>query len=69
MPYWRDLSERVLASFAGGVLATLPVGAFNVVDIPWTASLGIGAGAAVVSLLKGVVAKWTGDPNSAGLGT
>ena len=68
-PYLKDLTERVLTSFAGGVLAVLPMEAFNVVDVDWPAALGIGAGAATVSLLKGLIARTTGPSDSAGLGT
>jgi hypothetical protein len=68
-PYLKDLTERVLTSFAGGTLAVLPVEAFNVVDVDWRAALGIGAGAAAVSLLKGLIARRTGPSDSAGLGT
>lgn len=65
--YWRDLGERVLASFAGGVLSVTGLDAFDVVQLDWKAALGIGAGAAVISLLKGFVAKGIGNSDSASL--
>lgn len=66
--FWRDLTERVIASAAGGALAVL-VGGETTGDgrIGWQA-IAVGAGvAAAVSLLKGLVAAQKGDPTSASL--
>lgn len=65
--YLRDLGERMLASFAGAVLAAWGSDAVNILHVDWAAALGLGAGAAAVSLLKGLVAKGVGDPGSASL--
>lgn len=64
--FWKDLTERVVASAAGGALAVLVPG--NVLGdghVSWTA-VGLGAlVAAAVSFLKGLVASTTGDKDSA----
>jgi hypothetical protein len=65
--YFTDLGERMLASFAGAVLAAWGSDAVNILHVDWSAALGLGAGAAVVSLLKGLVAKGVGDSTSASL--
>lgn len=65
--YIKDLVERVVASFAGGFLSVIGLDAVNVMNLDWKAALGVGAGAALVSLLKGFAAKAVGDPGSASL--
>lgn len=65
--YLRDLAERVLASFAGGVLSVTGLDAFNILHLDWKAAVGVGGGAALLSLLKGLAARRVGDPDSAGL--
>lgn len=65
--YWRDLAERVLASFAGGVLSVFGVGALDVLHADWPTALSVGAGAAVISILKGWVAKGISNHDSASL--
>lgn len=67
MNYIKDLVERVVASFAGGVLSVIGLDAVNVLGLDWKAALGVGAGAALVSLLKGLAAKAVGNSNSASL--
>lgn len=67
MKYLRDLAERVLASFAGGALSVIGLDSMNVLSLDWKAALGVGAGAAVVAVLKGLLAKTVGDPDSASL--
>lgn len=68
--YVKDLFERVLATFlatlAGLALAAQP---FDILDFDWRTSLTVSASAAVLSLLKGVVARSTGPTDGAGLGT
>lgn len=63
--YARDLLERVVATFAAGVLSVLGGDLVNVFDADWGTALGVGVGAAVLSLLKGVAAKGLGDRGSA----
>lgn len=67
MTYVRDLAERVASSFAGGALSVLGLDAVNILNVDWKITLGAGAGAALVSLLKGVLAKFRGSPDSASL--
>jgi len=57
----------VVASFAGGVLAALGGDAANLWSVDWKAMLGLGAGTALVSVLKGLVARTRGDSESASL--
>lgn len=61
--YARDLAERVtttfLQAFAGGVVITQPLNVSM-----WHAAAAGGVGAAL-ALLKGLVARAVGDPNSA----
>jgi hypothetical protein len=58
--YWIDLGERVGSSFAGGFLSIIGLDGVNVLHLDWKAALGVGAGAALVSLLKGFLAKGLG---------
>lgn len=63
----RDLAERALASVAGGVLSVVGLDAVNVLHVDWKAAVGVGIGAGVVAVLKGVVARGVGDKDSAAL--
>ena len=63
----KDLVERAVASAAGGVLSVTGLDLVNVLSLDWKAAFGIGAGAALVSVLKGLVARRVGDPESASL--
>lgn len=65
--YLRDLAERVAWSFAGGALSVLGLDTVNVLNMDWRAAIGVGAGAAVISVLKGIAARFRGDPTSASL--
>ena len=69
MKYLRDLAERVGASFVGGVLAAWGTDWVSITDIDWKTALGVGGLAGVVSLLKGLLAKLSGNPESASLST
>lgn len=59
--FWKDLAERMAATAAAGALAVLP---FTQEPLKVLAAAGI---AALVSLLKGLVASQKGDPESASL--
>lgn len=61
--YLTDLAERAAASAAGAVLAAWGSDAVNLFNVNW----GIARGAAVVSVLKGIVAKFVGNSDSASL--
>lgn len=62
MKFAKDLGERVIASAAGGALAVILVGVTDPAKV--AAAAGI---AALVSLLKGIVASRIGDATSASL--
>ncbi|TCO56806.1 holin [Actinocrispum wychmicini] len=63
--YLKDLAERALSSFAGGILTILGGDAVNAWNIDYKAALGVGLGAAIVSTLKGLTAKGVGDSDTA----
>lgn len=65
--FWKDTTERVIASAAGGVLTVSGLDAFNVLDADWKSLLGIGLGTGLVSFLKALVASKVNDPESASL--
>lgn len=65
--YLRDLAERVLTSFVFGAVSVLGADAADLTDISlWKAAV-VGGGAAVLSLVKGLLARKSGDPESAGI--
>lgn len=66
--FWKDTSERVIASFAGGVLAVIGADElFNALSADWVGALAGGLLAAAVSLLKAFIAVGKGDPETASL--
>jgi len=65
--YVRDLVERVLSTFAAGALAILGTNAADLTDLSLWKAAGLAGAAAVVTLLKGLLAKGVGNPDSAGL--
>jgi hypothetical protein len=62
-----DLGERVLGSFAAGALSVIPLDALDITHLDWKSALAVGAGTAVITLLKGVAAKFRGNSDSASL--
>ena len=60
--YLKDLAERVIVTFLGAFLAV-----FSVTDLSSAKAAGIAGAAAVLSLIKGLVAKKVGDTASASL--
>jgi hypothetical protein len=66
-PYLKDLAERVVSSFVGGALSVIGLSGVDAFHLDWKAALGVGGGAALVSLLKGLVARGVGDPGTASL--
>jgi r1t holin len=66
--FWKDLTERMIASAAGGALAVIGAGELTGDgSVSWQAML-LGAGvAALVSFLKGLIASQKGDATSASL--
>lgn len=64
--YAKDLAERVIWTFllaAGGV--ALAAGPVDMLNVSFWKAVGIAGITAVGSLVKGVLAKVIGDPNSA----
>lgn len=65
--YVRDLLERMVSSAAGAALAAIGADAVNLLQVDYRQVVGLAAGAAVVSLLKGLAARRVGDHESAAL--
>lgn len=65
--YFLDLGERVLSSFAGALLAFLGGDVLDLWAVNWPSALGVAGGAALVSLIKALLATRVGDPQSAAL--
>jgi len=64
--YGRDLAERVVWSFLGGTTAVVvAAGPSDMFHASFWQAVGVGGYAAVVSLGKGLVARWRGATNSA----
>jgi hypothetical protein len=64
--YARDLAERVIATFVATVAAmAVAAGPADMLHLGFWQMLGTGGLAAVVSLIKGVLARAVGDSNSA----
>lgn len=60
--YLKDLAERVLITAAGAFLAV-----FSVTDLSSTKAAAVAAAAAVISLLKGLIAAKVGVEDTASL--
>ncbi len=67
LPYLRDVLERAISTAAQSLLAVWSVGVFDVVDLDWRAAAGVASGAALLSILKSLVAANVGDPGTASL--
>jgi Putative lactococcus lactis phage r1t holin len=61
LAFWKAAFERILASFAGGLLAVMTLDGFNLAQADWTTLLVGGGTAALVSLLKAIIAGATGN--------
>lgn len=53
--FWRDVLERSVKSFAGGMLSFLTVAGVTVIHVEWVPALASGATAALVSVLMSLV--------------
>jgi len=67
MTYLKDLAERVGSTFVAGFLAALVANWTGVIPSDWKAWLLTGAVAGAASVVKGLVAKGVGNPDSASL--
>lgn len=65
MNYLKDLVERVGSTFVAGFLAALIANWSGVIPSDWKAWLFTGALAGAASVVKGLAAKFVGDPNAA----
>ncbi len=68
--FWKDAAERAAKSAAQGAL--IYVGGaevFNAWSANWTATVGIGVGAAILSVLTSLASRPVGDSSSASLVT
>lgn len=67
--FWVGALERAVKTAAQSLLSLWLVGdvAFNLLSIDWGASLGVAAGAAVLSLLSSIVSKPFGPEGSPSL--
>lgn len=64
--YGRDLAERVIWTFLGGTAAvSAAAGPADMFHASFWQAMGAGGLAAVVSLVKGLAARWVGLRNSA----
>ena len=55
--FWRDATERAVKTFAQSALATLGVGAVDLVSTNWLGALSVGGGAAIVSVLMSLASE------------
>lgn len=67
LAYLKDLAERVVATFVAGFVAALAADWTGVIPSDWKAWLLSGAIAGAVAVVKGVLAKTVGDPQSAAM--
>lgn len=63
--FLKDLTERVVATFLGALIPLATANATDLLHFGWGPALIISGSAAGLSLLKGLLAKLTGDPESA----
>jgi hypothetical protein len=61
-----DLVERVVFSFLGGAIATLAAAGVDLTHLSVWQAAGVAGLAAAVALIKGVLALYVGDKDSAG---
>lgn len=58
--FWKATAERAVKAFAGAALTLFGAGPLNVLSIDWETTLGLSAGAAVVSLLLSLASSQVG---------
>jgi len=59
--FWRDAAERALSTAAQTAVALLTVDGLGLLDVDWTATASAAGLAALVSVLKSLVATRSGD--------
>lgn len=59
--FWKDAAERAVSTAAQAAIGVLTAGAVGLVEVDWAATGSIAGLAAVVSVLKSLVAGTSGD--------
>ncbi|OII27936.1 hypothetical protein BIV04_03245 [Frigoribacterium sp. MCBA15_019] len=59
--FWKDAAERAISTAAQAAIGVLTAGSIGLVDIDWASTGSIAGLAAVVSLLKSIVASGIGN--------
>lgn len=59
--FWRDLTERVIATFAQALAALLLGAGVGLLEVGWVDSLSLAGMAGLIALLKGIAAYKLGD--------
>jgi len=62
-----DLLERVVATFVGAAVTVLAANGTDITELSVWESAAITGGAAVIALVKGLLARYVGAPDSAAL--
>ena len=65
--FWKDATERAVATAAQSAVALLGADGFDLLDVNAIEVLGVSAGALLLSYLKSLIASKIHDPNSASL--
>lgn len=65
--FWAGTVERALKTLVQGLIAVLGLGAFNLFSFDWKTVLGVGLGAAVLSVLTSLVSGPIGPQGSPSL--
>ena len=63
--FLKDLAERVVATFLATLIPVVTANATDLIHVDWRAQLLLVGGPTALTLLKGLLAKLTGDPESA----
>jgi len=59
--FWKDAAERAISTAAQAAIGVLTAGSIGLVDVDWASTGSIAGLAAVVSLLKSIVASGIGN--------
>lgn len=62
--YWKALAEEAVVGFSAGFLGATGMTAVDILHLDWKAALGLGAGGALVVVVKGLGLKNVGAPQS-----
>lgn len=59
--FWKDAAERAISTAAQAAIGVLTAGSIGLVDVDWASTGSIAGLAAVVSILKSIVASGIGN--------